>query len=194
VNDATNIDKGIAHLRDVVVPQAREDRGFRGLTASGDRAAGIVSILTLWDTRDNLDASESSAEKLRAESVAVFGGTNPIVERYEQTLDEVGPQGPAPGSRLQIRWAKMDPALVDGNIEYFKANVLPEISAMPGFQGLRQLINRVTGEGAVGIIWADQDAVRAADVSLERRRDIAASRGVEFGDVVEREVFFAAMR
>jgi heme-degrading monooxygenase HmoA len=194
INGATNIDAGIRHLRDVVVPQAQEDRGFRGLTASGDRAAGIVSVLTLWDTREDLDASESSADKLRAESMAAFGGSNPSVERYEQTLDVIGPQGPTVGSRLQIRWVKMDPSLVDGNIEFFKNNVLPEISSFPGFQGLRQLTDRATGEGAVGVIWADHEALADADASLERRRDTAASRGVQFGVMVEREVLFAAMR
>ena len=139
---ATRIDEGIQHLRDVVAPQLQEQRGCQGLTASGDRAAGIVSVLTLWDTQEDLDASESAVEKLRTDSVAAFGGSDPTVERYEQTLAEVGAEPPGSGSRLQIRWVKMDPALVDDNIEFFKANVLPEIRSMPGFQALRQLINR----------------------------------------------------
>jgi hypothetical protein len=88
----------------------------------------------------------------------------------------------------------MDPPLVDGNVEFFKANVLPEISSSPGFQALRQLINRATGEGAVGIVWADRDALEAADADLERRQGIAASRGVEFTATAEREVLLATTR
>jgi heme-degrading monooxygenase HmoA len=192
VNDANNIDKGIEYLRDVAVPQLREQRGFRGVHASGDRAAGIFSVLTLWDTGKDLDASESAGEKLRTESLAVFGGSKPTVERFEQTVDEVGLQRPTSNSRLQISWVKMDPALVDDNLEFFKASVLPEINSMPGFQALRQLINRTTGEGAVGIVWADHEALQASEARMEQRRDVAESRGIEFGDTVEREILFAA--
>lgn len=190
---ATRIDDGIRHLRDVVVPHVQEQRGYQGLTASGDRAAGVVSVLTLWDTREDLDASESAVEKLRTDSVAAFGGSDASVQRYEQTLDEVAAEPPGIGSLLQIRWVKMDPALIDDNVEFFKRNVLPEIRSMPGFQALRQLIDRATGEGAVGVIWADRDALQAADRSLQRRRDTVGSRGVEFTGAVERELLFATM-
>jgi heme-degrading monooxygenase HmoA len=161
-----------------------------GLEYGVEGEAGIVSVLTLWDTQEDLDASESAVDKLRTDAVAAFGASNLTVERYEQTLTEVGAEPPGRGSRLQIRWVKMDPALVDDNIEFFKENVLPEIRSMPGFQALRELINRATGEGAVGVIWADRDALQAADSHLQRRRDTATSRGVQFTGDAERELLF----
>jgi hypothetical protein len=101
VTGATKINEGIEHLRDEVVPQLQQQRGYRGLTASGDRAAGIVSVLTLWDTQGDLDASESMVEKVRNEAVAAFGGGTQNVERFEQTVAEVGPNPPTLGSKLQ---------------------------------------------------------------------------------------------
>jgi heme-degrading monooxygenase HmoA len=193
VKDANNIDHGVEYLRDVVVPQLQQQRGFRAVHASGDRAAGTFSVLTLWDTREDLDASESAGEKLRTESLAVLGGSKPTVERFEQTVEEYGLQRPTSSSRLQITWLKMDPALVDDNLEFFKASVLPEISSTPGFQALRQLIDRRTGEGAVGIVWADHETLQASEARMEQRRDLAASRGLEFGDTAELEILFAAM-
>lgn len=193
ISGATHIDAGLQHLREAVVPQLKQQKGYRGLTTSGDPAAGIISVLTLWNTRPDLDASESAADKLRSETVAAFGGDSPTIERYEQVVQEVGLEQPAVGSRLQIRWVKMDPALVEDNIAFFKSSVAPEIMSAPGFQGLRLLINPATGEGATGIVYRDQEALQAANAQMEQRRSRAASRGVEFGDVAEYEALFAAL-
>jgi hypothetical protein len=55
------------------------------------------------------------------------------------------------------------------------------------------LIDRDTGEGAVGIMWANRDALIAADAHLQQLRDTAATRGVEFTGTAERELLFASM-
>jgi heme-degrading monooxygenase HmoA len=193
VTGATKIDEGVEHLRDKVVPQLQQQKGYRGLTASGDRAAKIVTVLTLWDTQDDLDASESMADKARKEAVAAFGGETQTVERFEQTVGEVGPNPPTPGSKLQIRPIKMDPARVEDNLAFFKSTVLPDIMATPGFQSVRQMINRSTGEGAVGTVWADDESLQAANAKADERRAMAESRGLQFGDVSTRELLFAAL-
>jgi heme-degrading monooxygenase HmoA len=192
INGATDIDGGIAFLRDEVVAQLQQQKGYRGLTASGDRASGLVSVLTLWETEADLDASESTADKARAKSLTVLGG-QPTVERFEQIVSEVGDTPPGPGSRLQVRRIKMAPELVEENLAFFRSTVLPEIKATPGFQAVRQLINRRTGEGAVGTVWRDEAALRAAESSSEQRRSAAADRGVEFGEVSVRELLFSAL-
>jgi heme-degrading monooxygenase HmoA len=192
LSGVTRIDAGVEHLRTSVVPQLQQQRGYRGLHASGDRAAGFVSVLTLWDTKDDLDASESAVEKLRQDAVMAFGGDSPMVERYEQTVAEIGPKPPTVGSRLLVRRVMMEPGRVDDNVAFFKSTVLPEIMSKPGFQSIRQMINRATGEGVVGTIWTDQDSLQAADAQMEQQRALAASRGVEFGEVSAGEVLLAA--
>ncbi len=190
VTGATTIDEGVEHLRDQVVPQLQQQRGYRGLTANGDRAAGILGVLTLWETQEDLDASESMVEKVRREAVAAFGGSTQTVERYEQTVAEVGPNPPTPGSKLQIRRVKMDPASVEDNLAFFQSTVLPDIMATPGFQSVRQMINRSSGEGVVGTIWADDESLQTATARADERRASAETRGVEFGEVVNRELIF----
>jgi heme-degrading monooxygenase HmoA len=192
VTGATKIDEGVQHLRDEVVPQLQQQKGYRGLTANRDRAAGIVGVLTLWHTQDDLDASESMVEKVRREAVAAFGGSTQTVERFEQTVAEVGLNPPTPGSKLQIRRIKMDPARVEDNLAFFKSTVLPDITSTPGFQSVRQMINRSTGEGVVGTIWADDESLQTATAKADERRAMAESRGVEFGEVSNREVIFYA--
>ena len=189
---ATRLDEGVEHLRSEVVPQLQQQKGYRGLSANVDRAAGIVSVLTLWETQADLDASESAGEKFRKEAAAAFDAHNQTVERYEQTVAESGPNPPTSTARLQVRRIRMEPALVDDNLAFFKSTILPEILASSGCLGVRQMIDRASGEGAVGTLWADDTSMKAAAGRADERRPTAASRGVEFGEVLEREVLFSA--
>jgi hypothetical protein len=190
ITGATDLDRGIAFVRDEVLPQLQLQRGYRGMTASGDRASGGMSILTLWDTKADLDASESMADKARADGREVAGG-DVVVERFEQVVAEIGNPPPGPGSKLQIRRFEISPDRVEDNLAYFRSAVLPDIRSAPGFQSLRQLVDRGTGLGAVGTVWADDATLAAADAKLQGHRSNAGERGVQFGEVLRREIMFA---
>ena len=88
----------------------------------------------------------------------------------------------------------MDPAKVEDNLAYFKSEVVPQIKTNPGFRGLRNLLNRAAGDGIVGTVWADADALQSALAQNQQRRQQALDRGVSFGDVSEREVLFTDVR
>jgi heme-degrading monooxygenase HmoA len=190
VTGATDIDAGVKFLGEKAVPELQQQRGFRGLTASGDRASGTVSVLSIWETEDDLNASESAAGKVRNEALGVFGG-DVTVQRMEQVVVDTGDTPPAVGCPLRILPIKMDPARVDENIGYFKSEILPRLKATPGFRGVRNMIDRATGEGAVGTIWADEASMKAADAEREQRRSEAESRGVEFGEIGQRVILFS---
>ena len=192
ITGATDIDAGIGWAREQSVPALQKLKGYRGLTASADRASGTVAVLTQWDTEDDLNASEADAETLRAEAVRAFGG-EPTVARFEQVVGEMPAGPPPPGSTLVVRPFKVDPAQLDETLATFKSVVLPEIKAQPGFLAVRQLVDRSTGEGAVGIVWADNESAKAGAAASEQRRAEAASRGVEFGEPMVREVLLQAL-
>jgi len=192
VTGATDIDRGIAHLRDSVLPEVQQQKGFRGLTSSADRSTGLVVVLALWEEEADLDASESVADKARGESMKIIGG-QAKVERFEQTVWEVGEVPPTAGAKLHIRPVTMDPSRVDENLTFFRETVLPDLRATAGFMSVRQLINRQSGEGRVGTIWTDDETLRLAREKSERRRSMAAQRGVEFGDDMILEVVLTAV-
>lgn len=192
VNGATNVDGGIEYMKNEVIPGLRQQKGYRGLSISGDRAAGVLNILALWETQADLDASESAIEKVRDDAVKVIGGKF-TVERYEQLLAETKAPGPQPGSKLHIREIKMDPAKIDENLEFFKQVILPEFKNSAGFLAVRNLMNRSTGEGRVGTIWADQASLDAQLAQTEQRRSRAKERGVTFGQDRLAEVLFTAL-
>lgn len=193
VTGATDIDAGVAFVREEVLPQLEQQSGFRGLSASADRATGKLTVLSVWETEADLQASESAADKARGNAVDVTGGTV-RVERYEQTAWETGSTPPGPGAQLHIRHIKMDPARVDENLVFFRQNVAPELKSAPGFLGLRQLIDRATGEGRVGTLWTDRESMDSAVAAGAQRRATAGERGVEFGADESMEVLFASMR
>jgi len=189
---ATDIDAGMRYLQDAVAPLLREQKGFRGVTASADRSGGVLGVLSLWETEADRDASESTLVKAREEGQRVIGGEM-TVEHFEELLVEID-KPPTVGCSLLLRRISMDPAKIDENLGYFRREVLPQIKANPGFCAVRNMINRQTGEGIVGTVWADQASMDAGAEAGEARRQQAAQRGVTFGEQSKREIVFADMR
>ena len=186
---AKDIDAGVDFLRQKVLPLLKERQGFRGVTASADRSGSVFGILSLWDTQADRDASESALANSREEGLGIIGGEL-SVETFEELVAEVeAPMGP--GSALMVTRISMDPAKIDENLAFFKSDVLPRIKASAGFQGVRNMINRETGRGLVGTVWADKAAMTAAADEAMSRRQEGIARGVSFGDTSYRELLFA---
>jgi heme-degrading monooxygenase HmoA len=189
---ATSIDAGVRYLKDTAAPLLREQRGFRGVTASADRSGGVLGILSLWDTEADRDASEGTLVKARAEGQRVIGGRF-TVEHFEELLTETA-RPPAVGCALLIRRVSMNPAKIEENLGFFRRDVLPQITASPGFCAMRNMLSRQTGEGIVGTVWADMAAADAAAEVGEARRQQAAQRGVILGEQTTREIVFVDLR
>jgi heme-degrading monooxygenase HmoA len=190
VTGAKDMDAGVEFLRDKVVPEVSGQKGFRGLTASGNRSTGDFGILSIWESLEDLKASESAASKLRPQAIAVIGG-EVSVATLEQVVGEVAKPQNLVGCPLRIVQAKMDPAKVDETIAFFRSDVLPEIKAAPGFLAVRNMVDRSTGDSVVGTIWADEELMRSSEVKAEARRQRAAERGVQISEPRYRTVLFS---
>ena len=190
---AKDIDAGIRFLQDKVVPLLSAQQGYRGFTASVDRAGGVFAVLSLWETPADRDASDRVLASIRQDATEVIGGELKV-ENFEQLVADVGQPPPGPGSALMVTRISMDPAKIDENIAFFNSDVAPHFKALSGFQGLRNMINRETGEGIVGTAWSDQEALKRAADNSQARRDQAASRGVNLGEVSVREIVLVELR
>jgi heme-degrading monooxygenase HmoA len=188
---ATNIDDGVAFVRDNATPVLREQKGYRGSTASADRAGGVLGVLSLWETEADRDASFGPMAELRQQGLDVVGGEL-TVDNYEEVVQEMASPPPV-GSALMITRISMDPSKVDENLRFFRSEVAPRITAAPGFRALRNMIDRKTGRGIVGSAWTDQDAMKNAAAQAEARRDEGRARGVSFDGDSFREIVFADM-
>jgi heme-degrading monooxygenase HmoA len=189
---AKNIDDGIAFVREKALPVLQEQKGYRGMSASADRAGGVLGVLSLWETEADRDASFDALAGLRQQGLDVVGGELKV-ESFEQLVEEMA-SPPTVGSSLMVTRISMDPSKVDENLGFFKSEVLPRIAAAPGFLALRNMIDRKTGRGIVGSVWADQDAMKNAAAQAQARRDEGRARGVNFDEDSYREIVFADMR
>lgn len=188
----SNIDAGLRYLQDTVAPLLREQKGFRGVTASADRPGRVLGVLSLWETEADRDASDSMLDNARKEGQRLIGGEI-TVEHFEELLAEID-KLPMVGCSLLVRRVSMNPAKVDENLGFFRQEVLPRMRARAGFCAARTMMNRQTGEGLAGSVWADRAALDAwLEVAETTRRQQAEARGVNFGEVSKREIVFADM-
>jgi hypothetical protein len=186
ITEADDIDGGIAFIRDTVTPLLRQQHGYRGLTASADRAGRTLGVLSIWETEADREASNSAVAKARQEGLRVIGG-DLRMENFELLVDEIATP-PSPGSALMVTRVSMDPGKVEENLAFFKSDVLPRITGHSGFLALRNMMNRESGEGLVGAAWSDESSMKAAAEEALARRPEGNARGVTFGEVSFREI------
>ena len=186
-----DIDGFVAGMQETALAALRAQRGYKGLSISADRSNGLVGTLTMWETEADRDASDSALSKLRDDARSQFA-SDMKVETFEDRVLEFS-RPPEVGSALMVTPISMDPAKLDENLQHFKAEVLPQIKATPGFRTLRSMIDPQSGQGLVGSIWDDEQSMRAAaDAAMARRAD-AEARGVNFGETSYREILLFDM-
>jgi hypothetical protein len=187
-----DIDAGVDYLAREAMPILEAQRGFRGVSASADRAAGVLTILSLWETEADRSASDSALGKARDEAVKRVGGSLEI-ENFEQTVQSIV-RPPVKGCQLNVSRVRMEPAAIDANIEWFKDQVLPQISAQPGFCALRNMVDRQTGRALTGSVFVDKESADASMANLPTRRSAAEARGVTFEDISQREILLSVIK
>ncbi len=183
-----DIDAAVAYMKENPLSVVRSQRGYKGMSAGADRSSGLLGILSLWETAADRDASESALAKTRDDARSDLG-TDMTVESLDQVAVQVG-NPPAIGCALALTRISVDPGKVADIVEFFKREILPEITSYPGFRSVRNLINPETGEGMVTTIWDDEPSRDAALEAAQARRADAGARGVTFGDRILGEVVF----
>ncbi len=81
--------EGIKVAREQILPAARLQDGFRGIYLLFDRESGRSLSITLWETEEDMKASEDAALRARTESAEAAGEVIVGVERYEVALQEL---------------------------------------------------------------------------------------------------------
>jgi heme-degrading monooxygenase HmoA len=86
---AEGVDAAIAQFRERSLKARRGEPGWRGAYLLGDREAGKGVALTLWDTRDALEATERRAANFRQTAARTSGAEQPArLEVYEVVVQE----------------------------------------------------------------------------------------------------------
>ena len=82
-------ERGLAIVRDELLPWTAESTGFRGLIGLTDRERGRTLVVTLWADEDALEASAGAADRLSRLASEFTGATRRAIDSYEVTLFDV---------------------------------------------------------------------------------------------------------
>lgn len=171
-----------------MLPAVREMKGYVALSMSAERSTGTVGVMSLWETEDDLRASEAQVADVRRASITASGGRLASTEVFEVALSVMGEEPPAPGCALRVITDEFDPAKTDELIAMFRDEVVPGVKSTPGFRAIRLLVDRASGRGVVGSVWADAAALQATEEGFAERRSITEAKGVKITSVSHREL------
>ena len=89
--DPDKLDAGISTLRNKALPILKAQKGYRATIAAVDRQSGRFFVSSVWDTKADLDASESKIAGVRAEVAKAAGITAETlkVEVFEAAVVEL---------------------------------------------------------------------------------------------------------
>ncbi|WP_204079962.1 hypothetical protein [Mycobacterium riyadhense] len=190
---STDIDAGIAHIRDVVMPALQQINGCVGVSLLVDRQSGRCIATSAWETDEAMRASADEIRPIRDRAAEAFGGA-PNVEEWElAVLHRDHPS--REGACVRATWVKGDPARADQNIEYFKTSVLPELEGLEGFCSASLMVDRSSGRA---VSCAAFDSHEAMERNREQSRAIKNAKireaGVEELDECEFDLALAHLR
>jgi heme-degrading monooxygenase HmoA len=187
------IEAGIAMVRDEVMPAVEQIEGCIGLSMLVDRESGGCIVTTAWDTEDALLGSEQRVAPLRDRAQQLFGSRPEVriweiavLHRLRHTDD---------GACARVTWTRVDPELVEQQLEMFRSEVLPRVEELPGFCSISLLVDRRTGMGALATIYESAEALaESREAAMDLRTDSTQRMSTTVLDVAEFEVALAHLR
>ncbi len=84
VGNPGKLDEAVRHLEQAI--SIGTEKGWNGGYALVNKEAGKMMTITLWDTREDLEASGAVADKIRDQAAGIAEASTPAVEVYEVAL------------------------------------------------------------------------------------------------------------
>jgi heme-degrading monooxygenase HmoA len=191
--DPKNVDAGIAHVRDEVMPALMTMPGCMGLSMLVDRGTGRSIVTTSWDSEESMHASEQAVHDLRSRAGEVMGA-RPEVAEWEIALMHRVHDG-HDDCVTRVLWGQGDPARAEDNLSTMRMTILPRMEELPGFCSMSLLVNRETGRSAMAATYDSRaEMEQATDRALAIRRETAENMGVQITDVAEFDLVLHHLR
>ncbi|MEU9043415.1 MULTISPECIES: antibiotic biosynthesis monooxygenase [unclassified Kitasatospora] len=161
--------------------------GYRGYGLFADRELGKIAMGSWWESAQAERDSDRELGGRRAELLATLAGTV-TTDVWEAVV--VAPPGEAgPGAGFRLVRVDVDPAGVDRLADVFRERALPTLEKMPGFVTGALLVDRTTGHGSVGAVFADRDSLVASrGPQADARAQAIAVAGATLRSVEEFDV------
>src|ERR1700694_4583081 len=169
INDVTVSPSRVDELRDVLsnkaLPVVLAQKGCRGLLCAADRATGNCAIVSLWDSKASVEASEKAIASIRSATVdAVDAKLNSIV--IAEVLSEIRVRPSQGGSQARVGRITAPAGKADELVAFFDTEAVPRLEAQSGFLNAR-LIREVEQGGRFSAVshWTDAAALTSSEKS-----------------------------
>jgi heme-degrading monooxygenase HmoA len=175
INDVTVSPARVDELREVLsnkaLPVVMAQKGCQGLLCAADRATGDCAIVSLWDSKASVQASEQAIASIRSETVdAVNARLNSVV--IAEVLREVRLGPTQVGTRTRVVRLTLSAGSADKLVEFYDTEAVPRLEAQQGFLNGR-LIREVEHDDRFAAVshWADASALASSEKNSTGLRD-----------------------
>ena len=186
------LDEAIRTFEQEVAPAAAKVDGNLGAILHVNRETGEGIGVTLWESKEKLDASESIGTQLRTQSAQKTGGTIEGVERYEMVV-QVRPLPPAAGGCTRSVQFENVSGKIDELVKLVQNKVVPTLQGAAGLRALVCGVDRENGRIFVNTVWTTREQREAseslvAEVRQEAARIAGRAPRIEYYDVAYADV------
>jgi hypothetical protein len=184
------IDTGISHVKDVVMPQVRSLAGCMGLSLLADRRTGLCIVTTSWESELAMRATAQTMKPIRAAAAEAFGGETTYDEWEIAYLHRDHRSGD--GACARVTWCEADPGQLGRVVDAFRLATMPQLEDLPGFCSASVLINRAVGRCCLTVSYDSPEAMKSSrERAMGLRDDLARDTRLELTDVEEFELVLA---
>ena len=190
----SDLDAGIAYVRDEVMPSIKRTDGCVGLSMLTDREGGRCIVATSWVDEQAMRATAAEDRTVQHRLMHTLGGEHADVQEWEiAVLHRDRPAGDGAGA--QVTWARISPNHIDDLLDAYRSNLMPKLQELPGFCSISMLVDRRTARTVSVTSFESREAaalMRKHARSL--REQFAQAMGAKIVDVAEMDLALAHLR
>ena len=184
------IDRGIANVRDEVMPAVMKMPGFVGVSMLVDRMSGRCIVTTAWESADTMRDSRQKVMSLRDQAVSAMQGTAEVDEWEVAVMHRK--QDTHEGACARIARFRMDPSNADHGIDVYRMVALPRMDDLEGFCSASLMVNRETGMAVSTAAYESREAMQhTMDQVQQLRTRVTEEAGAELISVEEYDLVLA---
>ncbi|RJS47403.1 antibiotic biosynthesis monooxygenase [Nocardioides cavernaquae] len=191
--EPSQLDAGIAYVRDDVYPMLQHMDGCLGLSLMVDREQGTCIATTSWQDEEALHGSFEDLAAVRSRATEIMGGKRQVEEWEIAAMhrDHLS----APGSCARAVWLRTNQTDLDHGIGIYRDVLLPMLRELPGFCSASLLVNRDTQRACATTSFASMETMAASrEQAWAIRERGVRDAGVDVIDAAEFELVMAHLR
>lgn len=142
------------------VPDLLQRRGFGGALVLIDAETHTGMLFSLWDTQEDMRKSQPDSQRILSAILLPFLAHTPVLEAHAVCVQAGQYIG---GTAARILTLPIAGDQLDGALDIYNQELLPELKRQAGFQGVFWLADRAAGTGYGLSLWTSPETMRAAD-------------------------------